>query len=329
MASELRLLRELLVSRGYPFASLARHGGRVVRRGASAAAAAAIAASLAGCAASDTGDESKTDISAYLPKQNIARWVMPLDQYMVTRVQSQRESYATTLLTQECLNQKGYVHEVPAMSFVDDPDDRGIRDVFTPDVVSKYGYHSPSLLRPQDRAWQAYTGRAMSDEEAAAVDGCIHSLLDAGFVRYENQVLNFASGLAQSAYTGALQDPKVKKVAKAWQECMAPKGVADLPDDPSGMPSTSLSTRFGLSHVPEAGTALTVTQDEIALAVFDAQCRKSSGYEQARYNAEWSRQVTLMSENITALEDVKLKITEIDKSLSEVIASHAPGSVSE
>lgn len=284
---------------------------------------------LAGCTQTgteETGTEEApaVDVSAYLPEQNLTRWTMPLDQYMVNTVQSQRESYATALLTQECLDEQGFVNQVPAMSFVDDPDDLGIRDVFTPEAVAVTGYHSAGVLREQDPAWSAYTRRAMSDAEATAVDGCVRGLLDDGFVRYENQVLNFASGLAQSAYSGSLQDPDVKATATAWRECMAPKGIEDLPADPSGMPSESLSARFGLAATPDAGQTITVTQEEIELAVFDAQCRQSSGYEQARYDAEWSRQVTLLSENLTALEDVKSQIADIDRSLSEVIASHAP-----
>ncbi|WP_162621852.1 hypothetical protein [Microbacterium suaedae] len=279
---------------------------------------------LAGCVQADTGENSNTDVSAYLPEQNLTLWTMPLDQYMVTKAQSQRESYATALLTQECLDEQGFVNQVPSMSFVDDPDDLGIRDVFTPEIVSEFGYHSPGVMREENADWQAYASRPMSDGEAVAVDGCVRDVLDAGLVRYENQVLNFATGLAQSAFSGSLQAPEVKETATAWRECMAPRGVEDLPEDPSGMPSESLSSRFGLAATPDAGQTLTVTQEEIDLASFDAKCRQSSGYEQARYRAEWSRQVTLLAENLTALEDAKSQIADIDRSLSEVIASHAP-----
>lgn len=279
---------------------------------------------LAGCAQPGDGQGTAADVTAYLPEQNLTRWTMPLDQYMVTRAQGQKESYATALLTQACLDEQGFVNEVPSMTIVDDPNDLGIRDVFTPEVVAESGYHSPNVLRAQDPAWAAYSRRAMSDAETAATDACVRGLLDDGFLRYDNQVLNFASGLAQSAFSGSLQDPAVKETAAAWRKCMAPKGIEDLPADPSGMPSESLSARFGLTATPDAGQTVTVTQEEIELAVFDAQCRQSSGYERARYDAEWSRQVTLLSENLTALEDVKAQIAAVDRSLSEVIASNAP-----
>jgi hypothetical protein len=116
----------------------------------------------------------------------------------------------------------------------------------------------------------------------------------------------------------------VKDTAAAWRECMAPKGVEDLPADPSLMPSDSLSQRFGLSNTPDAGQEVTVTATEKDLAVFDAQCRESSGYEEARYTAEWGRQVTLLEQNGPALNEVRDKIQKTDTAISEVIAEHAP-----
>lgn len=302
-----------------------RRGGRLAsRRGLAAVLAALCVVALAGCTPAGKDDGPRADVSAHLPAQNLARWTMPLDQYMVTAAQSRRESYAIAVLTQECLDQHGFRNQIPSMSIVDDPDDLGIRDAFTPEVVAQFGYHSAGVMRQKDPAWRAYTTRPMSDAESAAQDQCLTGLLDDGFVRYENQVLNFASGLAQSAFAGSLQDPEVKKTAAAWRACMAPKGIEDLADDPSGMPTESLSRRFGLTATPDAGQTVEATPEEITLAVFDAKCRQSSGYERARYEAEWSRQVTLLAENLTALEDVKSRITDIDRSLREVIVSHAP-----
>lgn len=294
------------------------------RRGMAAGVLLAAAFASAACTASQPRGEATADadVVGYLPEQNITLWTMPLDQYMVSRAQSQRESYATVLLTQNCLDEEGYINKVPTMSIVDD--DSGIRDVFTPESVAINGYHSAGVLRDTDPAWTAYTQRPMSEKEAEAVDACVRKVLDDGFVRYDNQVLNFASGLAQAAVSGSFQDPDVKSAGARWHECMAPRGIEDLPADPSEMPSPSISLRFGLSATPEAGQAVSVSPEEIELAVFDAECRQSSGYEEARYGAEWSRQVTLLAENLDALESLKAQIAGIDRSLSDIVSANAP-----
>lgn len=297
--------------------------GRRSRRGAIAASIAAAVMVLPACAADDVAS-SPPDVSAYLPAQNLDLWTMPLDQYMVSGVQTQKETYAIVLLTQQCLDEQGFVHQVPARTFVEEPFDTSIRDFFTPEIVARSGYHSPGTVRERNSDWDKYNWRSRSEAEVEAEGACVDQLLDDGFVRYENHVLNFASGLAQAAFAGSLEAPEVKSTAEAWRECMAPRGIEDMPAAPSGMPSESLSDRFELWATPDAGQDVVVTQEEIELAVFDAQCRQSSGYEQARYDVEWSRQVTLLAENLTALEDVKSQIEEVDRSISDVIASHAP-----
>ena len=96
-----------------------------------------------------------------------------------------------------------------------------------------------------------------------------------------------ASALEQAAYDAALQDPAVLKAGKRWHECMRPQGVADLPPDPRGMPSPSVTKRFALDVITEESILQgpKVSAEEIALATADAECQESSGYAQKLYDA--------------------------------------------
>ena len=104
---------------------------------------------------------------------------------------------------------------------------------------------------------------------------------------------------------------------------MVPAGISDLPDLPTRMPSDSIIRRFNIkseiSNIPAP-----VTQEEITLATKDFECRNKAGYEQAFYNAQWSRQATLLAENADELNRIAAQISRHTTAVLAVIASHAP-----
>jgi len=277
---------------------------------------------LTGCSAS----EGQT-ATLQLPAKNQAQWAMPLDRYVVTNAQLARQSYATAILLQKCLADKGFVRTVPLLHF-ERAQQRGagIINVFDRDVASKSGYHTPQLLSPGDQAaWNQYLTAPRSDGELAASDSCNEEMGDTE-PSYGNQSINFAMSFVGAALNGARTDSKVLEAADEWTRCMASSGVEDLPRTPEGMPSDSLRQKFGLKEEKDkpAGTEVSALETHLALA--DAECRETSKYSAIRYQAEWNRQVSLLKENFEALEAAGKKISATDARISRVISKYAPAS---
>lgn len=288
-----------------------------------------LAVGLVGCAASDgqTSTEESAELSdATLPEQNRTLWVMPLDQYMVTQSQVKREAYLHALLSQSCISEQGFEHTVPSPNLSDDSG-FGVRNRFDPGVASEFGYHSPVVVTDADDAWTEYTRRPMSDDELQALDGCVRDVMaDSSVPKWTSKDLDYAPGIAQAAVLGAVEDATVSSAAEKWIECMAPLGISDLPASPSEMPSESMRASYGWATFAEVDSTPPITPAEIADAEFDAGCRETSGYSEALYQAEWSRQVELLKSNEAALEDLYSTITETDAAMIEQVASLAPKS---
>ena len=93
------------------------------------------------------------------------------------------------------------------------------------------------------------------------------------------------------------------------------------------MPSKALEAEFGRT----AGAADGATDDvvasarEIETATFDAACRDSSGWSEARYDAEWDRQVTAARENADALERILTENKKVEERALAVLAERGLG----
>lgn len=109
----------------------------------------------------------------------------------------------------------------------------------------------------------------------------------------ENKEFNFEDQLKSDASTALYllnpsKTPQVKAAAKEWKKCMKPVGIADLPDDPSQMPPSSISEKiFSPETAPKEGEAPKVTGEHSDIAVKDAECRESSNYNRMYYDAHW------------------------------------------
>lgn len=89
--------------------------------------------------------------------------------------------------------------------------------------------------------------------------------------------------------------PKVRAAAQRWRKCMAPQGIADLPEEPQM--AQSVATKFGLGQPDgyDTATDTNVSAEEIKLAVADAKCREQSGYEQLVYDLQWVGQEQILA----------------------------------
>lgn len=279
-----------------------------------------LTACTSGVAAPNASEQS-LDPSIQLPPQNQELWVLPVDQYVPSVAQSRKETYAAALLIQGCLAERGMNVPVPRPN-LDDGGDRGVRDLFTPEVAERYGYRSPSWVDSMDMTdpWIAFLNRPLSDEYIAAEDECYAHVEVPAF---DSEMLNYALSFSNAAFVGAMRDEEVLETAAEWNQCMSGVGIEDLPDGPDGMPTESMRNRLGLDQTPDAGQGVVISPDEREIAVADATCRETTGYADVLYQANWDRQVRLLAENSTALKDIGEKIDKVDAELTQVIAEHA------
>jgi hypothetical protein len=101
---------------------------------------------------------------------------------------------------------------------------------------------------------------------------------------------------------------------------MADVGIPDLPETPREMPSMWLIERLDLGGDPH-GTA---SVEEIRFASADAECRESSGYVDAFYQALWNKEAQLVRDNADALLRIEAMVTEHREKVAQIISENAP-----
>ena len=118
------------------------------------------------------------------------------------------------------------------------------------------------------------------------------------------------------------RDPAVHEAEEKWRQCMVPLGIADLPSDATptnGLPTDSQYEQWGLNQdvapweIPPPG------QDEIKAAIHDAECRDSSGWTDARYEAEWNAEIDYLTRNYRELEAKRVKYDTLKEAYLKVI----------
>jgi hypothetical protein len=278
-----------------------------------AAIAAAAALGLAGCSAQPSPEVE-------LAAQNIAQWTLPLDQYTISGAEIQRGDYAAVLLEKPCMEQAGYVYDVPwrdMNALTSESWNPAGRRLFNVPLAQQWGYHSAPTLELTAEAWNDFgeSLNGLDPAHQAQLDACIEQ----GRIALPNILdeANFVAGLAVVAYEDAYRETSVTDAASAWRKCMLPAGISDLPPSPREMPSESLVGAFALSGSSAA------TPDEIAVAVQDAQCRESTGFSQALYDAEWDHQAAQLRANVEALERLRVALDDHAELTQEIINTHA------
>lgn len=299
------------------------HHSKVMRLSGALAVASAMCIVATGC--THTGDSTAVPRVA----KDVDAWVLPLDPYLLSYKDLKKQNYATALINEQCLIENGVRRPVPYVDFdAAYGDDEIVRSQLTPKSAAEFGYHSTKDIIPQGiDAWETYRSAPWSSSEDEIFEACFEKIADKG-PQFSNRVMNFTSTFAASAYKGALVDPAVIDHAGQWKQCMTAEGIADLPADPSGMPTESQLAEFispstggGLDGDSSATSVVTV--EEIKSAVADATCRVSSGYQDALYAALWDREASALAENEVAFQDVGTQIDETRKRIDEVIAKYA------
>lgn len=285
--------------------------------------------SLTACTAADDRDGGDppagagSDVESMFTK-NVDRWAMPLDGFTMAP-ESPKKDAARWVLVRACMIGKGHT-DYPQSGFDLSQTESQTRNswyriLFDESIAKTWGYHEQPIGSPE-----------RLDAAAAAADKIVDNALDdfdACNAEAREQLGDVPAGvidvpkLGIGAFEGAKQAPEVLEAVQRWKDCMAPQGIPDLPDDPFDMPVESLKARFGWSTTGGDTTGpATPGIEEIAVATADAACRTSSGFTQARYDAEWDRQIDQVSSNLAALERTSEAWDAYEAHLDELIAAN-------
>ena len=291
----------------------------LTRTGVAAGLAVLSALTLSGCGGSAATED--------LPRKSFARWSSALDEFVPRKEEA--ASYAALLLDAACMRDAGYSSWAPPWRDTNpDPgpgwNPVGIR-LFSLDLATTYGYRIPPAVRSDTNPeWVAFAqskNGALEAGEQKAFTACADAdRAKHRVVNLDGGTLNLAMGYMSLASEKARASETTKAAEKGWRTCMAPQGVADLPQTPEDMPSRSLTEAFGIGQNLEGPASA----GEIEVAMADARCRQSSGYSTTFYDIRWDESVRLLRENRDRLERARELITAHDKAVQEVINAHAP-----
>ncbi|WP_434317556.1 hypothetical protein [Leifsonia sp. P73] len=245
-----------------------------------------------------------------------------MDQYVYSY--SVQADYAENLLTQPCMQKRGYDFPVPwrnldalhSASY----NDVGVR-LFDQSLAQQYGYHIAPNNDPSAEQWREAVSKMsnISKDEDSALVACLT------VARKTVPVLPLeaqdATNYSNDAVKKAKQSSPVKKAVAQWRTCMQPLGIADLPDTPDGMPTPTLLKQFGMLGDGASGP---ISQGEITIATADAKCQDNTGYKAALYAQEWNNQVDIIEADADDLTRVYDQLAKHRKEVMDVIAKHAP-----
>ncbi len=253
---------------------------------------------------------------------------MPVDAYLPTSLDI--VAYAENVLVSECLSAAGYSWDVPDYD-VDAPlpvtENSAHRALFTEEIAARWGYLAAPTTQVNAAAQAELAASELPTGSAELFTPCLDAVRADELPLASGQASSFAASLGSAADQAALLDSTVLSAGTDWRACMAPLGISDLPDSPADMPTATLKQAFGRGStgVDVDLGELVPSVYEVEVATADAACRESSGWTQARYEAEWSRQVTAVQENADALERIRVENEEVEARALAVLTARGLG----
>ena len=232
-----------------------------------------------------------------LVKKDVGTGALPTDPYRM--VDTRLRDYALDVAVDKCMQEDGLSYPVTAFDWNDPNTSQfyrsGISKAFTVEYAMQFGYHnSPDDYNKRLRESSAVVGELSQDPAwDSAFSACFEAALSQEPFSGEDEVVQ---DLAPNI-DGVPELPELRAAAEKWRECMAPLGIADLPEYPSL--ADSVATKYGLSAPDsvEGVSANNVLPEEIEIAVADAECRASSNYEQLLYDAHWNGAEDIIAKN--------------------------------
>ncbi|CED90020.1 hypothetical protein [Actinomyces succiniciruminis] len=240
-------------------------------------------------------------------------WSVPFDRVLDGNL-SRLENYAYDLLVDRCMSEAGIdEYEVMTASSVPFPETspHGNETLFNVEIAQKYGYR----MAPDPAykiSWEKidlqgggyYDGKpdSFKDQWHDCQDEVQLELYGPPPTEYldidENGVIPIESQLNQ--FFVDTSSSQLQEAAAQWRTCMAPQGIADLPEEPWEVGTLdlpeSLITRF--DYWPTGDPSA----DEIVVATADAECRESSGWTSLLYEATWDQQAAFVADHQAEIE---------------------------
>ncbi len=224
-----------------------------------------------------------------LVKKDSTKGTLPADPYRLP--DDRLQTYAENLYIANCMKQSGYEYPVQTYDWNDPAtpleSPSGYNGRFTVAKAQAYGYHrAPSKRREEWLKVVEQKNQLLKDPAADKIFmACSEKLRSSGVFKASDKL-----GGGVAPYVDDVSKlPAVRAAAQRWRKCMAPQGIADLPEEPQIAPS--VATKFGLVD----GGDSAVSAEEIKLAVADAKCREQSGYEQLVYDLQWVGQEQILA----------------------------------
>lgn len=256
-----------------------------------------------------------------LVKKDQKHWALPTDAYAGTT----NGLYVAVKETvvQDCMTKKGLSYEVYPYSAASEKSQAGSgggRMLFNEEIAAKYGYSLP----PEDSIQPRLDIERKQDQNPSswkqARDACFAEADKADIIKK----LDSQGGLPSSVVSN-VNPPGLDTAAAKWRSCMAPLGLADLEKAPGGYPSSSFAQQIGATGNEEDYKdpfQHPVTDYELKVAVQDAKCRTSSGYDTILYNAQWSASYNYVKKHLNELTVLRQKSAKVKAESIAFLKSH-------
>ena len=287
---------------------------------------------LSGCSSGGSANSQSTaeaDVSAVeatvspdnLVKKDQKHWALPTDAY--TGTTNGLYVAVKETVVQDCMTKKGLSYEVYPYSAASEKSQVGTGSghmLFNEEIASKYGYSAP----PEDSIQPRLDIERKQDQNPSSWkqerDACFAEADKADIIKK----LDTQGGLPSSVVAD-VNPPGLDAAAAKWRSCMAPLGLADLEKAPGGYPSSSFAQQIGATGNEEDykdPSQHPVTDYELKVAVQDAKCRTSSGYDTILYNAQWSASYNYVKKHLNELTVLRQKSAKVKDESIAFLKSH-------
>ncbi|QAY63226.1 hypothetical protein ET495_08195 [Xylanimonas allomyrinae] len=235
---------------------------------------------------------------------------------LVPQFRDPDDIYARELLGRECL--AGVVEYRPSRPGEDtNPtfDERTMQIVFTEEIAQQFGYPQLRTIPQPDTAIPDSV--TITAEIQARMVEC-GQRADERLGVAPQRLLN---AIEATAWMGVEDDDAVAQATTRWRECMAPVGLIDLPDRPQLMPTDSIRNAASPTGQDESDSgSVAASEWERGIAVADAHCRTTSGYDRAVHVSRTTAELAAIGADIEGFEAARAEYVEYQKGVDAVIA---------
>lgn len=256
-----------------------------------------------------------------LIKKDQKHWALPTDAY--TGTTNGLYVAVKETVVQDCMAKKGLSYEVYPYSAASEKSQVGTGSghmLFNEEIAAKYGYSAP----PEDSIQPRLDIERKQDQNPSSWkqerDACFAEADKADIIKK----LDTQGGLPSSVVAD-VNPPGLDAAAAKWRSCMAPLGLADLEKAPGTYPSSSFAQQIrgtGNEEDYKDPSQHPVTDYELKVAVQDAKCRASSGYDTILYNAQWSASYNYVKKHLNELTVLRQKSAKVKAESIAFLKSH-------